>query len=367
MTILRLTVVLPVLFLICNNSLLAQQIEDVETIYTVSEALADLDRDGEINLLNQNVVISGRASVDNLIFNEQRLSVYMQDDHAGIQVFSGTLNVDINKGDSLLVKGKLSLYYDKPEIVADTVIIVDTQPKVPVPVSLNQAAKNPEAYLGMLVQGRALVSQKSASSGYRGLTISVSDTSDHILEIYISQSHKYRDDFNLDLLSIGDEIEVNGIFSKFLFTSTGRVYYHVMPRTPDDIRTVGVPKKYLSYLGWFGGLSLLLIFGWVFVLRRKVKSKTHELSVALEEKEILMREIHHRVNNNLSKITSLLDLQISVADHPAVEKSLSNSKNRIASMALIHEKLYQTQKYREVRLDTYLRDLIATIHQIYTD
>jgi two-component sensor histidine kinase len=87
----------------------------------------------------------------------------------------------------------------------------------------------------------------------------------------------------------------------------------------------------------------------------------------LEEKEILMQEIHHRVKNNLAKIVALLDLQISVADHPAVEKSLSNSKSRINSMTLIHEKLYQTQKYQTVRLDHYLKDLVTTIHQTYNN
>ncbi|MEX0724362.1 MAG: sensor histidine kinase [Gracilimonas sp.] len=211
------------------------------------------------------------------------------------------------------------------------------------------------------------MSQKNASSGYRGLTISVQDTSERILEVYISQSHRLRDEFNLDLLSIGDEIEVTGVLGKFLFQTRGTVIYQVMPRTPDDIKTLGFPKIYLSYLVWFGIPLLAFIFGWNFILRRQVRSKTQELSAALKEKEILMQEIHHRVKNNLAKISALLDLQISTADHPAVEKSLSNSKSRINSMALIHDKLYQTQKYRVVRLDNYLKDLITTIHQTYTD
>ncbi|MGM0745061.1 MAG: histidine kinase dimerization/phosphoacceptor domain -containing protein [Bacteroidota bacterium] len=366
MTATRSATIFLVLLFTCNCSLLAQKFDDVDKVFSVSEALADRDGDGNIDLLNQTVTISGRASVDNLIFNEQRLSVYMQDENAGIQVFSGTLKADISKGDSLVVKGTLELYYDKPEIVADTVYVVDNPPSIPTPKSLSQIASNPEDYLGMLVKGRAVVSQKNASSGYRGLTISVNDSTENILEVYISQSHRLKDEFNLELLSIGDEIEVTGIVGKFVFQTSGTVIYHVMPRTPDDIETLGFPRKYLSYLGWFGMISLVLIFGWNFVLRRQVKSKTHELSVALEEKEILMQEIHHRVKNNLAKIVALLDLQISVADHPAVEKSLSNSKSRINSMTLIHEKLYQTQKYQTVRLDNYLKDLVTTIHQTYT-
>jgi two-component sensor histidine kinase len=367
MTVTRSAAISLILLLTFSTTLLAQQVDDMENVYSVSEALADVDSDGNIDLLNQTVVITGRASVDNLIFNEQRLSVYIQDDSAGIQVFSGTLKADISRGDSVVVKGTIDLYYDKPEIIADSIYVVDSQPRTPTPKSLSQVATNPEDYLGMLVRGRAVVSQKNASSGYRGLTISVGDSTEHIMEVYISQSHRLKDEFNLELLSIGDEIEITGIVGKFVFQTSGTVIYHIMPRTPGDIKPLGFPRKYLSYLGWFGITSLVLIFGWNFVLRKQVKSKTNELSVALEEKEILMQEIHHRVKNNLAKIVALLDLQISVADHPAVEKSLSNSKSRINSMTLIHEKLYQTQKYQTVRLDHYLKDLVTTIHQTYNN
>jgi two-component sensor histidine kinase len=367
MTVTRSAAISLILLLTFSTTLLAQQVDDMENVYSVSEALADVDSDGNIDLLNQTVVITGRASVDNLIFNEQRLSVYIQDDRAGIQVFSGTLKADISRGDSVVVKGTIDLYYDKPEIIADSIYVVDSQPRTPTPKSLSQVATNPEDYLGMLVRGRAVVSQKNASSGYRGLTISVGDSTEHIMEVYISQSHRLKDEFNLELLSIGDEIEITGIVGKFVFQTSGTVIYHIMPRTPGDIKPLGFPRKYLSYLGWFGITSLVLIFGWNFVLRKQVKSKTNELSVALEEKEILMQEIHHRVKNNLAKIVALLDLQISVADHPAVEKSLSNSKSRINSMTLIHEKLYQTQKYQTVRLDHYLKDLVTTIHQTYNN
>ncbi|MFD2530867.1 histidine kinase dimerization/phosphoacceptor domain -containing protein [Gracilimonas halophila] len=334
-------------------------------VYSVSEALADADGDGSIDLLGQKVKISGRATVDNLVFNEQRLSVYIQDEVAGIQVFSGTLEADIQEGDSLIVEGTIQLYYDKPEIITDTVVVVDSPALVPAPKSLNTVINDPEKYLGMLTKGIGVVSQKNASSGYRGLKISVGDSAEQIIEVYISQSHAYKDEFNLELLSIGDEIEITGVVGKFVFQTRDMIINHIMPRTPDDIKTKGFPGKYFKYLIWGGVLSLFFVVGWIFVLRKEVRSRTKELSQALEEKEILMQEIHHRVKNNLAKISALLDLQIAAADHPAVEESLANSKSRINSMALIHDKLYQTQKYRYVRLDTYLKDLVTTIYDTF--
>lgn len=334
-------------------------------VYSVSEALADADGDGNIDLLGEKIKISGRATVDNLIFNEQRLSVYIQDGGAGIQVFSGTLDADIQKGDSVIVEGTIQLYYEKPEIVTDTIVVVDSPAKIPEPKPLSTVVKDPEIYLGMLATGRGVVSQKNASSGYRGLKISVSDSAEQIIEVYISQSHAYKDEFELELLSIGDEIEVTGVVGKFVFQTRGTTIYHIMPRTLDDIKSKGFPNRYISYLIWGGAVSLFLVMGWVHILRRQVSAQTKELSKALEEKEILMQEIHHRVKNNLAKISALLDLQIASADHPAVEESLSDSKSRINSMVLIHDKLYQTQKYRFVRLDTYLKDLVTTIYETF--
>lgn len=334
-------------------------------VYSVSEALADSNGDGGMDLLDKKVKISGRASVDNLTFNEQRLSVYMQDEKAGIQVFSGTLDADIQRGDSLIVEGTIELYYDKPEVVVDTVIIVDVPAKVPSAKSLNTVLNDPEKYLGMLASGTGVVSQKNASSGYRGLKITVEDSTEHIIEVYISQSHAYKDEFDLGVLSIGDEIEVTGVIGKFVFQSSGEVIYHIMPRTPDDILPTGLPDKYFDYMLWGGIIALVIVFVWIIVLRKQVRSKTKQLSQALEEKEILMQEIHHRIKNNLAKISALLDLQIETADHPAVEESLTDSKSRINSMALIHDKLYHTQKYREIRLDTYLRELITTIYDTF--
>lgn len=334
-------------------------------VYSVSEALADADGDGDIDLLGRKLKISGRATVDNLVFNEQRLSVYIQDDAAGIQVFSGTLEADIQEGDSLIVEGTIQLYYGKPEIITDTVVVVDSPALVPAPKSLNTIINDPEKYLGMLTKGIGVVSQKNASSGYRGLKISVGDSAEQIIEVYISQSHAYRDEFNLELLSIGDEVEITGVVGKFVFQTRDMTIYHIMPRTPDDIKAMGLPGKYLKYVIWGGVLSLFFILGWILVLRKEVRSRTKELSQALDEKEILMQEIHHRVKNNLAKISALLDLQIAAADHPAVEESLSNSKSRINSMVLIHDKLYQSQKYRYVRLDTYLKDLVTTIYDTF--
>ena len=76
----------------------------------------------------------------------------------------------------------------------------------------------------------------------------------------------------------------------------------------------------------------------------------YEVITSLEEKEVLLREIHHRVKNNLQIISSLLNLQAHQASDPATKQPLTDSRNRIASMAHIHEELYRSRNFGEINL-----------------
>ncbi|HWQ65929.1 MAG TPA: PAS domain S-box protein [Methanospirillum sp.] len=79
--------------------------------------------------------------------------------------------------------------------------------------------------------------------------------------------------------------------------------------------------------------------------------------VSLREKETLLREIHHRVKNNMQIIISLLKLQDFNTDDPLVHEIIRDCRSRIYSMAVIHEKLYQTDDVAAIRLDEYVKDL----------
>ncbi len=77
----------------------------------------------------------------------------------------------------------------------------------------------------------------------------------------------------------------------------------------------------------------------------------------LSKKELLLREIHHRVKNNLQVVSSLLYLQSQQVGDPRLASILEEDRHRIRSIALIHEKLYQSKDPGEVRFAAYLRDL----------
>ncbi len=92
-----------------------------------------------------------------------------------------------------------------------------------------------------------------------------------------------------------------------------------------------------------------------------------EIKKALDEKELLMKEIHHRSKNNLSIISSLLNIQSRYATDQHAQKVLKNSQDRARCMALIHDKLYNSQDLKNIDFANYLRNLTQNLFYSYVD
>jgi PAS domain S-box-containing protein len=91
------------------------------------------------------------------------------------------------------------------------------------------------------------------------------------------------------------------------------------------------------------------------------KCAEDELRAALREKDVLLKEIHHRVKNNMQVISSLLNLQARYIKDPEVLEIFKESQRRIRSMALIHEKLYTSRSLSQIEFSSYLRSLASTL------
>ena len=120
-----------------------------------------------------------------------------------------------------------------------------------------------------------------------------------------------------------------------------------------------------------GSVSRHLVDGTPVATRgifRDVTARLHaeeRLRASLREKEVLLKEIHHRVKNNLQLISSLMSLHLNLVQDELTADALRDSQARIRSIALIHENLYGTADLAQVELAAYLRKLMNSVGETY--
>lgn len=119
----------------------------------------------------------------------------------------------------------------------------------------------------------------------------------------------------------------------------------------------------INHLVLVCSLIVVLILTWLF--SRNIKRYIENLEASNREKEILLKEIHHRVKNNLQIVSSLLNLQGDSLTDEDSKRVFENSVSRIKSMALVHEKLYQSNNFSKINLKDYIGSLLDYLGQSY--
>jgi PAS domain S-box-containing protein len=95
------------------------------------------------------------------------------------------------------------------------------------------------------------------------------------------------------------------------------------------------------------------------------KRAEEELKRSLKEKEVLLREIHHRVKNNLQVISSLLDMKSMRTANPQLIELCNDARTKIQTMALIHTQLYQSKLFSMIDMKSYIQDLYKYLSRVY--
>ncbi len=123
-------------------------------------------------------------------------------------------------------------------------------------------------------------------------------------------------------------------------------------------------SRALVVLAVFTFIFLGMVYA-LFRMNRKIKVQNALISVALDEKETLLREIHHRVKNNLQVISSLLSLQSRSIKDKKASAALVEGRSRVESMALIHQDLYHDNCLLNIQLKGYVRKLCENLYATY--
>ncbi|WP_318311414.1 sensor histidine kinase [Flagellimonas crocea] len=124
-----------------------------------------------------------------------------------------------------------------------------------------------------------------------------------------------------------------------------------------------VPLEARSWFAYLSAMFAVYLLGGVFgknllsAHHRLYKSR-NEIQERIEEKETLLKEVHHRVKNNLQTVSSLLSLQSRAIDDSKISNIIKSSQNRVVSMAMVHEMLYKRDDYlSKIELEPYVKEL----------
>ena len=168
-----------------------------------------------------------------------------------------------------------------------------------------------------------------------------------------------------DSINNSQNIKVTERF-KFLKESSEKKKEIETLENENKIQQLTVEKEKTFRIGLLLFLALVVLLLLIIVNRYRLKQKALKIiNQKNEENKLLMREIHHRVKNNLQIISSLLGVQISNSDNDKLKLILQESQNKIKSMSLIHQNLYKGDQFAKVSVGSYVNELVAEIESSY--
>ena len=124
-------------------------------------------------------------------------------------------------------------------------------------------------------------------------------------------------------------------------------------------------KFVMGVIGIFLLLISIVVIWLVSQKNKKIKQVNKKLSAGNKEKEVLLKEVHHRVKNNLQLVSSLLSLQSKTVANKKVQQILLEGTDRIKSMSLVHQRLYEKGKYTDIEFKSYTTQVVENLIASY--
>ncbi len=187
----------------------------------------------------------------------------------------------------------------------------------------------------------------------------------------LSKIYQNQGDFEKALLTLKEfQLLKDSIFKEEKLSQIEelKVAYETKQREDDiallnasnELKDARLDKQRIFLIVLIGGSVIFLIMMLILFNRYKLKKRS------AEEKEVLLKEIHHRVKNNLQIIESLLSLQEQTKGNRKPEELLKVSQDRIHAISAIHDKLYQSSNLKEINFKSYIVDLIEHFSTSYS-
>lgn len=157
-----------------------------------------------------------------------------------------------------------------------------------------------------------------------------------------------------------DDIAVAESLSRPVYQVSNGVQHHEFRAVRSD-GTIITLENYSSYLTYHGRPAL---FGTLIDISER-KQMQEQIIRSLREKEVLLREVHHRVKNNMQVVSSLLSMQAKLFEDPNIRSVFMESQIRIRSIALVHEQLYRSDDLSSIEIGEHIRNIVSHIENTY--
>lgn len=224
-----------------------------------------------------------------------------------------------------------------------------------------------------------LKKQLDSSLYYANLSASVQGVDSSWANMWIVKANIYKDLGDFKSASDMYERGLDMATKDFLYRNQEQLSgYEATLKTKEKELQIEVEMKKRSKILWtlWGILILFLVVLYAFTIQRRarrlltaqnimIESQKQQLEKSLDEKNILIKEIHHRVKNNLEVISSLLELQSNSSNDLKAKSALEAGQIRVQSIALIHHKLYHSESLAKIAFKEFIEDLYNQICKVF--
>jgi two-component sensor histidine kinase len=203
---------------------------------------------------------------------------------------------------------------------------------------------------------------------YKVLSVSYEGVKDYKKAVFFYKKYKA---FNDSLLNEKNAASMNELSAKLEFQQKQQQIDLLKKENQlKDLSLSESKKKAIIYLIVLLFSILVIIILSVFYANKQsiavaLKEKNELISASLKERDVLLKEIHHRVKNNLQVISSLLNLQSKKIEDAKALEAITEAKNRIKTMALVHQNLYADKDLNNVNTKEYVENLIHSLFNSY--
>jgi two-component sensor histidine kinase len=232
----------------------------------------------------------------------------------------------------------------------------------------NKAEKAKESFNKSLAIGKKIGSYTEIIWAYHGLYLTAKKTKELQQALQYYEQYTNLKDSVHDLQNQEEVKELEALFNHE--KQLKKIKDQQLKIVQSEKKVESEELKNLIFIVFIIFILLLLALGFFHFQKSRKQNKAlkeHQVIIhnALDEKELLLKEIHHRVKNNLQVISSLLNLQHNAVDNELTRYVIDETQNRINAIALVHQKLYQSQNIGKIDFGSYLKELVEQQRVIY--